>query len=65
MMMRDRFEEIFEEVMEELDLEAWYELFDSANYDTMVVARIVAEFGEEVLDSEEFQDWDYMMAMDL
>lgn len=61
--MTERFEEIFEEVMEEMNL-AWYELFDSDQFD-IVETRIVAEFGEDVLDSDEYCDWTNEMAMDL
>lgn len=53
--MRERFEEIFEQVQVELDLD-WWELYDSDKFDK-VVALIVAEFGEEVLDSDEYSDW--------
>ena len=61
--MRERFEEIFEQVQAELDLD-WWELYDSDKFDT-VVALIVAEFGEEVLDSEEYSDWVNEMYWDL
>ena len=54
--MRERFEEIFEQVQTELDLD-WYELYDSDKFDT-VVALIVAEFGEEILDSDEYSEWE-------
>ena len=54
--MRERFEEIFEQVQAELDLD-WWELYDSDKFDT-VVALIVAEFGEEVLDSDEYSEWE-------
>ena len=53
--MRERFEEIFEQVQVELDLD-WWELYDSDKFDK-VVALIVAEFGEEILDSDEYSDW--------
>ena len=53
--MKERFEEIFEQVQVELDLD-WWELYDSDKFD-VVVALIVAEFGEEVLDSDEYSDW--------
>ena len=52
--MKERFEEIFEQVQAELD---WRELYDSDKFDT-VVALIVAEFGEEVLDSDEYSEWE-------
>ena len=61
--MRERFEEIFEQVQVELDLD-WWELYDSDKFDT-VVALIVVEFGEEVLDSDEYSDWVNEMYWDL
>ena len=54
--MKERFEEIFAQVQSELDLD-WRELYDSDKFDT-VVALIVAEFGEEVLDSDEYSEWE-------
>ena len=61
--MRKRFEEIFEQVQVELDLD-WWELYDSDEFDK-VVDLIVAEFGEEVLDSDEYSDWINEMYWDL
>ena len=61
--MRERFEEIFEQVQVELDLD-WWELYDSDKFD-IVVALIVAEFGEEVLDSDEYSEWETEMYWDL
>ena len=61
--MRERFEEIFAQVQAELDLD-WWELYDSEDFDK-VVALIVAEFGEEVLDSDEYSDWENEMYWDL
>ena len=61
--MRERFEEIFEQVQAELNLE-WYELYDSENFDK-VVELIVNEFGEEVLESEEYSEWEQEMYWDL
>ena len=61
--MKKRFEEIFEQVQIELDLD-WWELYDSEDFDK-VVALIVAEFGEEVLDSDEYSDWVNEMYWDL
>ena len=61
--MRERFEEIFEQVQVELDLD-WWELYDSEEFDK-VVALIVAEFGEEVLDSDEYSEWENEMYWDL
>ena len=61
--MKERFEEIFEQVQVELDLD-WWELYDSEKFDT-VVALIVAEFGEEVLDSDEYSEWENEMYWDL
>ena len=61
--MRERFEEIFAQVQIELDLD-WWELYDSDKFD-VVVALIVAEFGEEVLDSDEYSEWENEMYWDL
>ena len=61
--MRERFEEIFAQVQVELDLD-WWELYDSEEFDK-VVALIVAEFGEEVLDSDEYAEWENEMYWDL
>ena len=61
--MKERFEEIFAQVQSELDLD-WWELYDSEEFDK-VVDLIVAEFGEEVLDSEEYSDWINEMYWDL
>ena len=61
--MRERFEEIFEQVQVELDLD-WWELYDSDKFDT-VVDLIVAEFGKEVLESDEYSEWVDEMYWDL
>ena len=61
--MRERFEEIFAQVQSELDLD-WWELYDSDKFD-VVIALIVAEFGEEVFDSDEYSDWVNEMYWDL
>ena len=61
--MRERFEEIFAQVQSELDLD-WWELYDSEEFDK-VVDLIIAEFGEEVLDSDEYSDWVNEMYWDL
>lgn len=61
--MRERFEEIFAQVQSELDLD-WWELYDSEEFDK-VIDLIVAEFGEEVLNSDEYSDWVDEMYWDL
>ena len=61
--MKERFEEIFAQVQSELNLD-WWELYDSEDFDK-VVALIVAEFGEEVLDSDEYAEWENEMYWDL
>lgn len=61
--MTKRFKEIFEEVRKEMNL-AWYELFDSDKFD-IVEARIVAEFGKDVLESDEYTAWTSEMAWEL
>ena len=61
--MKERFEEIFAQVQSELDLD-WWELYDSEEFDK-VVDLIVADFGEEVLDSDEYSEWENEMYWDL
>ena len=61
--MRERFEEIFAQVQSELDLD-WWELYDSEEFNK-VVDLIVAEFGEEVLDSDDYSEWENEMYWDL
>lgn len=61
--MRERFEELFVQIQEELDLD-WWELYDSENFDK-VIALIVEEFGENVLESKEFIEWENEMYWDL
>ena len=61
--MTERFEEIFEEIMEAKNME-WWELYDSSDFDE-VENRIVAEFGKDVLDSDEYCNWTNEMTMDL
>ena len=61
--MKKRFEEIFEQVQIELDLD-WWELYDSDKFD-VVVALIVTEFGEEILNSDEYSEWVNEMYCDL
>ena len=75
MMNEATFEEIFDEVMTELGISAWYDLFDSDDYN-LVVTRIGERFGYETEDAETlfdemfeslegFADWHNTMAMDL
>ena len=61
--MKERFEEIFAQVQSELDLD-WWELYDSEEFDK-VIDLIVAEFGEEVLDSYEYSEWENEMYWNL
>lgn len=61
--MVERFDEIFSEVMEELDAD-WWEVFDSPQFDT-VDSRIAKEFGEYIFESEEYLAWYNEMAEDL
>lgn len=61
--MLERFEEIFEEMMEKMNV-SWYELYDSEAFD-LVDERIEAEFGAEVFDTKEYRDWVAQMYWDL
>lgn len=61
--MLERFEEIFDEVMDEME-KSWWELFDSEEFE-IVEARIAEEFGKDALESEEYLDWVAEMTEDL
>jgi hypothetical protein len=59
------FEEIFETVMDELNINAWYELFDSNRFG-IVEERIREYFGvEDEFDVEGYDDWYNTMCEDL
>ena len=58
------FEQIFEEVMEMHGLEAWYELFDSDDFE-IVEKRISAALGYDCWEDEEFIAWHREMAEEL
>ena len=61
----DIFYEIFETVMDELGIDAWYDLFDSDNFD-VVDDRIRQYFGvDDETDVDGYLDWYNTMAMDL
>ena len=61
--MKERVEETCEQVQAELNLD-WWELYDSDEFD-VIIALIVTNFGEEVLDSDEYSDWVNEMYCDL
>jgi hypothetical protein len=58
------FEQIFEEVMQMISVNAWYELFDSDDFE-IVEERISAELGYDCWEDEEFVVWYREMAEDL
>lgn len=58
------FEQIFEEVMEMLGLEAWYELFDSDDFE-IVEEHISESLGYDCWEDEEFLTWYREMAEEL
>ena len=62
--MTEIFEEIFWQVADELDITAWWELFDSEEFDE-VENRIYERCGAEALESAEFIAWFNEMAEDL
>lgn len=64
MTMVEKFEEIFWQVGDENGVNEWYNIFDSDLFD-VVRDRIVNEFGDDVLDSDEFLDWYDEMYEDL
>ena len=59
------FEEIFDDVMDEIGADAWYEVFDSSAFDE-VQRRIEIAFDEDdVTKVPYFLDWYNEMAEDL
>jgi len=64
MTMVEKFEEIFWQVGDENGVNEWYNIFDSDLFD-VVRDRIVNEFGDDVLESDEFLDWYDEMCEDL
>lgn len=54
--MWDLFEEVFEEVMVDLGIDAWYDLFDSSRFKE-VERRIVEKFGAEILETDDYINW--------
>ena len=64
MTMVEKFEEIFWQVGDENGVNEWYNIFDSDLFD-VVRDRIVNEFGDDVLESDEFLDWYDEMYEDL
>ena len=62
--MYDMFEKVFAEVMEELALSDWWELFDSEEF-SMVEHRVSERLGYDCYDCEEFCDWARTMGEDL
>ncbi len=65
--MTDLFDEVFGEVMDELGIGTWYELYDSGDFDTVII-RIAERMGisvDELTEREDFDEWDSEMAGDL
>ena len=61
----DVFDEIFYDVMDELGLSDWWELFDSEAFDEVEI-RIAERFSvAEVTEIEGFVEWYNTMAEDL
>ena len=61
----DVFDEIFCDVMDELGLSGWWELFDSGDFDE-VERRIVERFSvADVTEVEGFVEWYNIMADEL
>lgn len=63
--MTEMFERVFEEVMDELNLNAWYELYDSEKF-SIVENRIAEKLGiTDPYENEEFCNWENEMYNDL
>ena len=61
----DLFEEIFDEVMDDLGLTGWWELFDSERFDEVEWRIAEALEVEDIDEVEWFNDWVSEMADDL
>lgn len=65
--MTEMFEKIFVEVMNEMGINNWYELYDSGDFD-IVRERIAREMNitvEELDNNDEYNQWDGEMYWDL
>ena len=63
--MFEMFEEVFAEVMVEMGITEWYELFDSEDFEE-VERRIAERYGVESAEEVDgFIEWSSEMAMDL
>ena len=63
--MTELFESIFEAVMEELNLSAWWELADGEGF-TLVEERVAEALGiSEAYESEAFCEWASELAAEL
>ena len=58
------FDEVFESVMDELQINEWYVLFDSDNFE-IVEQRISECLGYDCWECDEFVGWYHEMAEDL
>ena len=65
--MTEMFEKIFEEVMTEMNINSWYELYDSEKFE--VVRERIAEAMnitiEELDENAEYNKWDEEMYWEL
>lgn len=62
--MFEKFDEIFEMVMDEKSINTWYDLYDSEDFEE-VEKRISDMLGYDCWDNKEFCDWQHEMAMEL
>lgn len=64
--MTELFEEIFEAVQEAMDLD-WWELYDGPGFDVVVemIAMVMHITVDELVELDEFCEWDEEMAGDL
>ena len=65
--MTEMFEKIFEEVMTEMNINSWYELYDSEKFE-IVRERIAKAMNitiEELDENAEYNEWDEEMYWEL
>jgi hypothetical protein len=65
--MTEMFEKIFEEVMTEMNINSWYELYDSEKFEIVRerIAKAMNITVEELDENAEYNKWDEEMYWEL
>lgn len=62
--MFEMFDDVFEEVMDELEISDWWELFDDRRFE-IVEERITERLGHDCWEDEDFLAWNRSMGEEL